>query len=178
MLLAGHDYFVLYDDVLNESTVNRLSWFVRRGSELPSIQFARGRSAEDRETQRTDHQTEATTGVWFDGVGDSMAVVSHRKDLQVDATHYGCRVHNDSLDDLVFRNPDSVQFKDGETCFDGSAGLIRRTPRAIEFALFHGTRIGVAGIHLLHQRYGSGHWRHDFFPMLRAARTTPRNRAR
>lgn len=145
VLLAGHDYFVLYDDVLNESTVNRLSWFVRRGSELPSIQFARGRSAQDRETQRTDHQTEATTGVWFDGVGDSMAVVSHRNDLTVDPTDYGCRVYNDTIDDLVFRNPDSIHFKDGETCFDGSAGLIRRTPQATEFALFHGTRIGAGG---------------------------------
>ena len=42
VLLAGHDYFVLYDAVLNQSIAHRLSWFVRRGSELPIIQLVRG----------------------------------------------------------------------------------------------------------------------------------------
>ena len=145
ILLAGHDYFVVYDAVINQSIVHRLSWFVRRGSELPSIQFARGAGAGDRETSRTDHQTEATTGVWFDGVGDSMAIVSHRKDVTVTGTSFGCRVTVGGATDLVFRTQAPAHFVDGTTVFEGTAGLIRSNADRTDFALFHGRRIGVQG---------------------------------
>ena len=145
VLLAGHDYFVLYDAVLNQSIAHRLSWFVRRGSELPFIQLLRGADPKVRETQRTDIQTAATTGVWFDGVGDSAALVSHRKDLEVVATDFGCRVHAADFDDLVFSNPEPIHFSDGLTSFEGTAGLIRHKQAGIEFAMFHGTKIGVSG---------------------------------
>jgi hypothetical protein len=146
VLLAGHDYFVLYDAVLNQSIVHRLSWFVRRGSELPSIQLVRGAVAADRETQRTEIQTAASMGVWFDGVGDSMAVISHRKDLKVESTPYGCRVRSAEIDDLVFRGAHPVHFAEGATEFDGTSSLIRTRKEGIEFALFHGTHISVSGL--------------------------------
>jgi hypothetical protein len=102
----------------------------------------------NKETQRTDIQTEATTGVWFDGVGDSMALVSHRKDIEATSTPFGCRVHVEGIDDLIFNHHDGVHFAEGDAIFDGTAGLIRKTQAAVEFALFHGTRIGVAGFTL------------------------------
>lgn len=145
ILLAGHDYFVLYDNVLHPQIDHRLSWFVRRGSELPTIKLVRGVSGA-KESQRTEIQTAATTGVWFDGLGDSMAVVSHRKDLEVKGTHYGCHVSGPGVDDLVFRNPDPVHFADGATIFAGTSGLIRVSKDKCDFALFHGTQIGVSGV--------------------------------
>jgi hypothetical protein len=148
VLLAGHDYFVLYDAVLDQSIVHRLSWFVRRGSELPTIQLVRGALAKDRETQQTEIQTAATTGVWFDGVGDSMAVVSHRKDLTVESTPYGCRVRSADIDDLIFRSAQLVHFAEGVIAFEGTSGLIRTRKEGIEFALFHGTHISVSGLSL------------------------------
>jgi len=45
VLLAGHEYFIVYDRLMNESLVHRLSWFVRRGSELPTIKAAARRCA-------------------------------------------------------------------------------------------------------------------------------------
>jgi hypothetical protein len=145
ILMAGHDYFVVYDAVLGPMVTHRFSWFVRRGSELPTIQFTRGAKGDIRSTQRTEIETAATTGFWMDGVGDSMAVVSHRKDIHTEATHYGCRVRSAEMDDLVFRNPTAVTFSEGATMFSGTAGLIRQGKDGSEFALFHGTRIGVAG---------------------------------
>jgi len=145
VLLAGHDYFVLYDTVLHQEIDHRLSWFVRRGSEFPTIKLVRGAS-KAKESQRTDIQTAATTGVWFDGLGDSMAVVSHRKDIEVEGTHYGCRMKGPGIDDFVFNNPDAVHFSEGATTFEGTAGLIRVSREKCEFALFHGTTIGVSGI--------------------------------
>lgn len=145
VLMAGHDYFVVYDEVLGPMVTHRFSWFVRRGSELPTIQLLRGAKGDIRDTQRTEIQTSATTGFWMDGVGDSMAVVSHRKDITSEATHYGCRVRSGGMDDLVFRNPAVINFSEGSTLFSGTAGLIRRGDDKTEFALFHGTRIGVGG---------------------------------
>ncbi len=148
VLLAGHEYFIVYDRLMNAALIHRLSWFVRRGSELPTIKLLRGAVPGVRETQRTDIQTEATTGVWFDGVGDSMALVSHRKDVEAEATPFGCRVHVDDIDDLVFNHPEGVHFAEGDAVFDGTSGLIRKSKDGVEFALFHGTRIGVAGFTL------------------------------
>jgi len=147
ILLAGHDYFLLYDNVLNASVEHRLSWFVRRGSEFPTIKMVRGVTAA-KESQRTEIQTAATTGVWWDGLGDSMAVVSHRKDIDVKAMPYGCRVHAGDIDDIVIRNAEPVEFAEGLNVLSGTAGLIRTRKSGKEFALFHGTRIGVAGFSL------------------------------
>ncbi|HVU45133.1 MAG TPA: hypothetical protein VHD85_03340 [Terracidiphilus sp.] len=146
VLMAGNDYFVVYDAVLGPMVTHRFSWFVRRGSELPTIQLLRGAKGDIRDTQRTEIQTDATTGFWMDGVGDSMALVSHRKDIQSEGTRYGCRVRAAEIDDFVFRNPAPVKFEDGSTLFNGTAGLIRLGKDKSEFALFHGTRIGVAGL--------------------------------
>jgi len=146
VLLAGHDYFVLHDAVLVQSTIHRLSWFVRRGSELPSIQFVLGSAPRNRESQRTEIQTAETTGVWFDGVGDSMVVVSHRKDIEVEAAPFGCRVQVGAVKDLVFRSQHPVHYAEGGTIFEGTAGIIRTSADKTEFALFHGARIGVPGI--------------------------------
>jgi hypothetical protein len=145
VLLAGHDYFVLYDRVLDSTIHHRLSWFVRRGEELPAIALLRGGESRS-ETQRTALETTTTLGVWFDGVGDSLAVVSHRKDIRAEATPFGGRVRMDGAQDLVFQNPEPVHYVDGETVFEGTAGLIRTANDSTEFALFHGTRIGVPGI--------------------------------
>ena len=146
VLLAGHDYFVIYDALLNPELVHRLSWFVRRGDELPTIKLVRGGNGDPRATQRTEIQTAATTGVWFDGTGDSMALVTHRKDLTVKTTPYGCTVEGPGLKDWVFQNPDPVSFEDATMKFKGTAGLIRKSGDVTEFAIFHGSLIAVDGV--------------------------------
>ncbi len=146
ILSAGSDYFLLYDRVFSPMVVHRFSWFVRRGSPLPTIQFMRGAIKSNRETQRTAVETAELTGFWADGQGDSMAVVSHLAQIQAEPQPYGCRVRARGFDDLVFRNPKPVQFNEGSTSFSGTAGVIRRKSNQAEFALFHGTHIAVEGI--------------------------------
>jgi hypothetical protein len=141
VLLAGQEYFVLYDQVLDSSVHHRLSWFVRRGEELPSIHRVKGAEA-----QRTAVETDSIHGAWFDGVGDSMAVVSHRKDVEAQATAFGCRVRFTGGEDLIFRNSEPVHFAAGASVFDGTAGFLRTAQGQTDFALFHGTRIGAAGL--------------------------------
>lgn len=143
VMLAGHEYFVLYDAVLNSTVRTRLSWYVRRGEELPSIQRLRGGSG-----ARTVLQNDLTHGVWLDGAGDSMAIVSHRKDVKAEAAAFGARVRFDDVEDLVFRNPEPVTYSEGEFAFHGKAGLIRKAAagNVLEFALFQGTRMAVPGL--------------------------------
>ena len=148
VLLAGNDYFVLYDDVANQSVGHRLSWFVRRGDEFPSITLVRG--AERRlETQVTEIQTRTTLGKWFDGLGDSMAVVSARKDLNAKPAPFGCTVQAPGIDDMVFRDPDGIHYQAGGIVFEGTAGLVRKGPEGYQIALFHGSRIGIPGLTLM-----------------------------
>ncbi len=145
VLLAGREYFVLYDSVVHQALTHRLAWFVRKGDELPGIQLLRGATGH-RETQRTEISSASSVGVWFDGLGDSLAVVSHRKDVQAEATPFGCRVILPGVRDLIFRNPEPVQFAADDLVFEGTAGLIRTTAESVEFSLFHGSRIGVRGV--------------------------------
>jgi hypothetical protein len=145
VLSAGHDYFLVCDRVLHQMVVHRFSWFVRRGSPLPTIQFVQGANQSQRESQRTEIETAELTGFWMDGRGDSMAVVSHLTEIQTEPQPYGCRVHSAEFDDFVFRSAEPVLFEEGTTSFSGTAGIIRRKQDEAEFALFHGTKIGLDG---------------------------------
>ncbi len=145
ILLAGHDYFIVYDAVMNYTIDHRFSWFTRNGSELPTIKLLRGWTG-SRESQRTEIKTSETTGVWFDGLGDSMALISHRMDIEAEPTKFGCHVHAPGIDDLVFRNPDPIHYAKDDIAFEGTSGIIRKRADRTEFALFHGTRLSIAGL--------------------------------
>ena len=145
VLLAGKEYFVVYDSVADQALVHRLTWFVRKGDALPNIQLLLGAFG-SRETQRTELTTATSTGIWCDGLGDSLAVVSHRADVRAEGTAFGCRVTLPGSSDLVFRRPEPVRFAEGALSFEGTAGFIRTTGARTEFALFHGTRLGVPGL--------------------------------
>ena len=145
ILLAGTEYFVLYDSVLHQALTHRLTWSVRKHDEFPSLQLLRGASGH-RETQRTELTSDTSKVAWFDGLGDSLAVVSHRRDVQAEGTPFGCRVRLPGIQDLVFRNPEPVVFAEGDLEFEGTAGLLRSTAGTVEFHLFHGRRIGARGL--------------------------------
>ena len=145
VLLAGAEYFVLYDAVAHQALTHRLTWFVRKGDELPLIHLLLGASGH-RETQKSELTTSSASGVWFDGLGDSLAVISHHKDLQSEGTSFGCHVRLPGIQDLIFRRQDSVIYEHDGHLFQGTAGWIRTTSTHLEMALFHGTRIGVPGL--------------------------------
>lgn len=143
VLVAGHDYFVLTDRVQHPLVDHRFSWFVRRGSEFPTMCFVRAGDPQSRQTKRSEIETEETRGIWVDGEGDSMVVVSYRKDIEAKQTHFGCTVHAPGVDDLVFHSVEPVTYRDANVRFEGTAGLVRRAATGTEFALFHGVSIGV-----------------------------------
>ncbi|HEY1948033.1 MAG TPA: hypothetical protein VGG97_13555 [Bryobacteraceae bacterium] len=141
VLLAGADYFVTYDATFNPAIPHRFSWFNKRGDDFPFLQVVKGGG------QRTELNTEATSGVWLDGLGDSMVVVSHRKDVVVNARPYGAQVQTNGSTDQVFEDPKGVHFDQEGVQFDGSAGIVRHhADGRFELALFHGSQIAAGGV--------------------------------
>jgi hypothetical protein len=148
VLLVGGDYFVTFDDVFNEGIAHRFSWFTGRWDELPFIHILRG-GGRDPGGTRTELQTALTKGVWYDGAGDTLAVVSHRRDLRVEARPFGAAVTVDGGSDLVFRHADGVSVREGDVRFEGKAGVVRkRSGNRVELALIHGAEIAAGGLTL------------------------------
>jgi hypothetical protein len=143
VLLAGTDYLVTYDDVFHDSVDHRFSWFVQRQDDLPAIYLPNGGG------RRTTVETEEVHGVHHDGEGDCLAVVSHRDDLAVEPTDYGCRVERPAGLDRVFRDGSRIDCSGEAYAFTGRAGLIReQADGTTEVALFDGSAIAADGVTL------------------------------
>jgi hypothetical protein len=145
VMLAGDDYFVVHDKVFNPEINNRFSWFVRKGDEFPKIQVLT--NTRSRESGRFSTViTEQTEGRWFDGVGDSIALITHKDDIHAEPAIFGGRVTVPGGRDLVFASQTPIHFSEGGVAFSGMAGIVRDRNDAWELALFHGTHIAAAGM--------------------------------
>jgi hypothetical protein len=145
VLLAGSEYFLLYDRLYNQVITHRFSWFVRKHDEFPVLISLRGRGANivQSTTLFTEVETEKTKGRWYDGAGDSLMLVSHRSDLAVEPRTYGCRVRAEGIDDITICFGEAVTVEEAGLHFEGSIGLLRKRASTTELALIRGTRIGV-----------------------------------
>jgi hypothetical protein len=148
VMLVGSDYFLIYDDVYNGNMSTRFSWFTHPNEELPELNVVRGGGAGYTATKGkpefSTHAGRETKGIWFDGTGDCLTFVSHKKGFTQEPTSYGCIVTSpDGGEDYIFRNDTPVSVNGDSVVFDGTAGLIRlREGGKQEWALFHGSRIG------------------------------------
>ncbi len=148
ILLAGTDYFVVYDHVFSDSVAHRFSWFTEAHDEMPVIRMVKG-DPRDPAPALTQITTSTTKGVWHDGSGDSMAVITHRRDLRIDSAKFGATVSGDGWKDIVFRNSTPVRFQDGDTVFEGRAGLVRQRANGDTIlSIFDGSRISSRGVTL------------------------------
>ncbi len=147
-LLAGKEYFLLYDRLFNSVITHRFSWFVRKGDAFPTLVPLRGQTGNPvlgkGATQYTEIKTAVTDGRWYDGSGDSLMLVSHRSDLVSEATSFGCRVRAEGIEDTVICSAERVVLEEGGVHFSGTIGLIRRGASTTEVALIRGEKIGFA----------------------------------
>jgi hypothetical protein len=140
-MLVGGDYVVTYDAV-REGVEHRFSWFTHADDDGPAVDIVRGGG------ERTELHTGETSGVWHDGEGDCLAVVSHRDDLTTVATDYGCRVDRRDGSDYVFRDGDGVEYAAADRLFDGRAGVVSTGDDRVTVALCKGTRAAASGLSL------------------------------
>ncbi|PSQ83929.1 MAG: hypothetical protein BRD40_01580, partial [Bacteroidetes bacterium QS_1_65_9] len=143
VLLADTDYILTYDAVFSEGTEHRLSWFTHVDDELPAIHLVEGGG------RRTTVATNEVHGVWHDGSGDCMAVVSRRDDLAVTNTEAGCRVERPGGVDRAFRDQDRIEHDGDEYAFTGRAGLVREHDAGgTDLTLLDGTRLATGDLAL------------------------------
>lgn len=140
ILQSGADYIVVYDDVANEATVGRFSWFTGRDDDFPFIhQLAPGVGFADHK----DPAVLPTRGRYYDGKGDFLTVVTHVPNIKAQNTSYGAAVQlpNGSVDN-VFRSDKTIHYKQNNISFTGTSGFIKIIS-ATEYkaALFAGSEL-------------------------------------
>ncbi|MFE4330733.1 hypothetical protein ACFRQM_15165 [Streptomyces sp. NPDC056831] len=172
VLLVGSDYLVTYDafaagqrmvwtwSVLTEATGHDANSFPHLAERMPFIHVVRG--------VRTDgvldgaFVTDDSWGVRLEGRadganGNTLAVVSHRDDLEVAparSTPWGARIRTPHSLDFVFRHeasahyePKTVEFADQGLRFSGTAGTIRLFDDGLrQLTLFHGSAVGTSDL--------------------------------
>ena len=119
VLMMGGDYIVTYDSVSHPNVYTRFSWFVKKEDSYPLIHFVKGITMDRfgvKNYAMSEHITAQSKGKWFEGTGDCMAVVSHRKDLKITNCDYGCIVEGEDFTDYIVNDVKShtVTFPGGE----------------------------------------------------------------
>jgi hypothetical protein len=141
VMMAGTDYFAIYDDVFNDAVAHRFSWATHKNEDFPYIHLIKG-GMRSRQKHLTQLSTAEVKAVWYDGQGDAFAIISHDPDLKTEPTPYGAVARLRGTEDHLFRDPDGIDFDGHGVAFTGTAGIIRRRSNGgYELSLFRGTRI-------------------------------------
>lgn len=158
VLQSGADYIVIIDDVANAKTQGRFSWFVGTEDSFPAIhQLAPGAAPVDamiqpsKSSYHSDPAVLPARGRYYDGIGDFLTVVTHKKDLQVTATAWGCEVRfPDQSTDMVFRGDREITYENNGILFTGSSGIVKKSiSGSYSAALFQGNRIAAGGLKIV-----------------------------
>ncbi|MDF2717259.1 MAG: hypothetical protein K0R28_4184, partial [Paenibacillus sp.] len=137
VMMIGTDYIVVYDAVFNSSVYRRFSWFVHKEETFPHIHPVYGNV-----TKRTELSTDRTKGMWLDGTGDFMTVITPYESVKPQPTAYGCSINTHQYSDMIFRRQKPFQWKEAGCVFEGRAGWIRRRQEEVTLAIVSGNRIG------------------------------------
>ena len=137
--LVGADYIILYDAVTHMRARSRFVWSVAEGEDFPNIiQLKPGASpaeyrvkgdiSELQETVdpyswRTD-KTGVSKTIGYDGFGDFLTVVSHRKDISATVTENGAIVILPERTDYIFEDSALCHVSEAEYSFEGYSGFI------------------------------------------------------
>lgn len=147
IMLVGSDYFIIYDDVYNQNIASRFSWYTHLNDDFPELENIKGGGPGyvywDRKPDLITHTGNRTKGLWFDGTGDFMTFVSHKKGFKSKTTPYGCIITSpEKNNDYIFRNDTPIKVDENNMVFSGTSGFIRNNGTHQEMAIFHGTKIG------------------------------------
>lgn len=148
VMLAGTDYLIVYDEVFNPAVSHRFSWFTHAADEMPFIHMVKG-GVRERQRYFTKVETPEVKGIWYDGQGDAMAVVSHDSSLRVTPEPFGCTVQKKTGGDYVFVNPEGIEYSKDQIAFTGKIGIVRQKGGgAWDMAVFQGSRVAAGGVSL------------------------------
>lgn len=134
--LVEKDYVVMYDAVTDMRTKGRFLWTVNELEEFPAIwQLVPGAPGTPYRSGAADLATgygnghglqlcQRSRSVAFDGFGNFLTVVSHRRDLKVRAAEYGALAQLPGRTDYIFEDDARIRFSENGMLFDGYSGVI------------------------------------------------------
>jgi hypothetical protein len=157
VLMSGNDYILIFDDLMDDSVEGRFSWFVGRRDSFPYIhQLIPDVKPEiinpyPPDLTKTYQNTDVlfSKGRYYDGKGDFLTLVTHKKDVQTSLIDNICEVKRNEAFDLVFRSDKIITYSQSGNIFEGTAGIIRHdlAKNEYEAALFIGNKLGIPGIY-------------------------------
>jgi hypothetical protein len=156
VLMSGNDYILIFDDLRDDSVEGRFSWFVGRTDSFPYIyQLIPNVKPElinpsPPDLVKTYQNTDVlfSKGRYYDGKGDFLTLVTHKKEVQTFLRDDICEVKRNEAIDLVFRSDKLISYSQSGDVFEGTAGIIRhdKVKNEYEAALFIGNKLGIPGI--------------------------------
>lgn len=154
--LVGKDYAVFYDAVTHMRTFGRFNWTVNACEDYPQIWQLRPGAAP---TSPRKLASEFITGngdanslpenlqsksVYFEGNGNFLTIVSHRKDMIVRNMSFGAEVILPERRDLLFEDQAKIYYQENDLRFEGYSGIISiGKNRTISGAMLEGHTIAV-----------------------------------
>lgn len=140
--LSHSDYILIYDAVGSTHTKTRFAWDVALYDEFPDIQIL----------TKTDNHWELFTpeskSVWYHGMGDSVALVTHRNGIKAKYSD-GCAVvrNGDEWVDYILRSKTPVHVNRNGIAFKGTSGAVRvKKDGTYSLALFDGCLLAYQDI--------------------------------
>jgi len=140
--LSHSDYILIYDAVGSTHTKTRFAWDVALYDDFPDIQIL----------TKTDNRWELFTpeskSVWYHGMGDSVALVTHKNDIKAEYTD-GCAVVRceGKWTDYIMRSKTTVQVDCDGIVFKGTSGAARvYADGTYSLALFDGCLLAYKDI--------------------------------
>jgi len=166
VMLVESDYIVVYDAVRDISTRGRFVWFVQRDEEFPEILQLKpgvkavncnaGKPVEVAEYDKDytyecyDEPCHKSKGVAYDGFGNFLTVVSHKKEITAEKKSYGAKINVSGRIDYVFCDNANTKYNDEEIGFVGRDGIVSINDEFnFKCALINGEEIRYRNCHLL-----------------------------
>ena len=159
--LVEKDYLVLYDAVTHMRAWGKFLWTVNELEEFPEIwqlrpgaagRYCKASAAEWANGYGNDRglkPDQRSKSVAYDGFGNFLTVVSHRKDLCVESTEYGALVSLPDRVDYLFEDAANIRYRREELSFSGNSGIISRYKNgAVRGALLEGKQIGCDNLRI------------------------------
>ena len=156
--LVGKDYAVFYDAVTHMRAFSRFNWSVNACEDYPQIWQLRPSSAPvyperlaaafvtgngDANSLPESLQSKS---VYFEGNGNFLTIVSHRKDMAAIRTSFGAEVTLPERRDLIFEDQAKICYQENGLAFEGYSAIISMGNEcSICGAMTEGRKIAVNG---------------------------------
>lgn len=156
VMMIDNRYIVIYDAVRDIRTEGKFSWFNYTDEDMPYIyQLKPGAEAVEKEAPKLTlddkprsaaiRNDKEVRGVSYNGYGDFLTVVTHKKDISAKSTEFGAVVCGN---EYIFNSNTITEWSENGIEFFGKTGFARRTDSGFEMCIIDAFKIGIDNVTL------------------------------